>query len=89
MRFLCASDLVENRNTGAAGVILDIGDSLQRRGHDVDYIWHDPKARWLPQHTLSQLFELPRRQLRAVRQRLVERTYTEPYRERRRANDVS
>ena len=76
MRFLCASDLVEDRNTGAAGVILDIGDALQRQGHDVDYIWHDPKARWLPQHTLSQLFELPRRQLRAVRQRLVERKYS-------------
>ena len=75
MRFLCASDLVEDRNTGAAGVILDIGDALQRQGHDVDYMWHDPKARWLPQHTVSQLFELPRRQLRAVRQRLVERKY--------------
>ena len=75
MRFLCASDLVEDRHSGAAGSVLAIGDALQRLGHEVDYIWHDPKARWLPQHALSQLFELPRRQLRAVRQRLVVQTY--------------
>jgi glycosyltransferase involved in cell wall biosynthesis len=66
MRFLCVSDFLPERSSGAAGSILAIGEALTRLGHDVDYRWHEERPFHLPHAALQRHFELPRRQLAQV-----------------------
>ncbi len=66
MRFLCVSDFLPERSSGAAGSILAIGEALQRLGHDVDYRWHEERPYRLRHAALQQHLELPHRQLAQV-----------------------
>ena len=66
MRFLCVSDFLPERSSGAAGSILAIGEALTRLGHDVDYRWHEERPHRLPHAALQRHLELPRRQLEQV-----------------------
>ena len=75
MRFLCVSDFVAEKNSGAAGSILAIGDALSRRGHGVDFLWKNTQPYVLPHPSLSRLFELPRHQYRQVAGQLEKATY--------------
>jgi hypothetical protein len=75
VRFLCVSDFVAEKNSGAAGSILAIGDALSRRGHDVDFLWKHTQPYVLPHPSLSRLLELPRHQYRQVAARLEKSPY--------------
>jgi glycosyltransferase involved in cell wall biosynthesis len=70
VRFLCVSDFAAEKNSGAAGSILAIGDALGRRGHDVDFLWKNSQPYYLPHPGLSRLLELPRHQYRQVADQL-------------------
>ena len=72
LRFLLASDFSNDRNSGAAGSLLMLGDALRESGHVVDYIWKSPERYRLPHPRLAQLFELPHRQCRQVDRKLQE-----------------
>jgi glycosyltransferase involved in cell wall biosynthesis len=67
---LCVSDFVADKNSGAAGTILAIGDALSRRGHEVDFVWKNTQPYYLPHPSLSRLLELPRHQYRQVADQL-------------------
>ena len=75
MTFLFVSDLTADRNSGAAGSLLAIGEAFGRRGHHVDYVWRDGRPYRLPHPTLSRLWELPQRQSRQVARQLASATY--------------
>ena len=69
IKFLFVANLVPDRNTGAAGSLIAIAESLERQGHSVDIEWSDGQPYRLPPQ-LGHLYELPRRQLNQVWQRL-------------------
>ncbi len=75
MTFLFVSDYTAERNSGAPGSLLAIGEALGRRGHHVDYVWRDGRPYRLPHPTLSRLWELPQRQFRQVARQLASATY--------------
>lgn len=75
MRFLCASNFVRDPDSGSAGSIVSIGEALAARGHDVDYLWRPAGRARIPHDTLSNVFELPRRQYRQVADELQRTKY--------------
>jgi glycosyltransferase involved in cell wall biosynthesis len=75
VRFLCVSDFVAEKNSGAAGSILAIGQALADRGHEVDFLWKNTEPYVLPHPSLSRLFELPRHQYRQVAGQLEKAAY--------------
>jgi glycosyltransferase involved in cell wall biosynthesis len=66
MRLLFGSEFLPDWNSGAEGSLLSIGEALEKRGHQVDYLWKDQVPGLIPHRRLHDLFELPRRQLQRV-----------------------
>ncbi len=75
MRLLFVSEFLPKWNSGAEGSILSAGESLEKRGHRVDYIWRDAEPGLLPHQRLYELFELPARQLERVGKALRQAKY--------------
>lgn len=72
MRILFVSDFLADRDSGAAGSLMAIGDALRRRGHEVDDLWRSTGGPRLAHPSLDRLLALPRRQLRQVSTRLAQ-----------------
>jgi glycosyltransferase involved in cell wall biosynthesis len=72
MKFCFVADFLPEWNTGAAGSILAIGKELERMGHSVHHQWKKRTLTAGINFNLGHLLELPRIQLRQVRQELLE-----------------
>lgn len=76
MKLLFVSDFIENPNSGAAGSLISIGNSLVSLGHQVDYIWAKPvEERRIKSFNFYRFFELPFVQYRQVKQALQAAQY--------------
>ncbi|PYQ14442.1 MAG: hypothetical protein DMF80_12590 [Acidobacteria bacterium] len=75
MRFLFASQYVRSRSSGAAGILISIGDGLTRAAHQVDQLWQVERSPVLPHASLTRLFELPRWQFAQVSEHLEKEHY--------------
>jgi len=76
MQFLFVSDFKNNPNSGAAGSLISIGESICQLGHSVDYIWQKPLAeRFVKSSNFYRFLELPFIQYREVKAALLKKHY--------------
>jgi len=74
MEFLFVSDLSGNKNSGAAGSLITIGNNLEKQGHSVDYIWKKEK-RLIKNLNYYRFFELPFSQYKQIKAALELKEY--------------
>lgn len=69
------ADVPPDPDSGAAGTVLRTARALRELGHEVDEVWCDGLGRRIAHGNLHYLLELPRAYRRALRRRLVNRSY--------------
>jgi glycosyltransferase involved in cell wall biosynthesis len=75
MRFLFVSEFTPRWNSGAEGSLLCIGEALEKRGNQVDYLWKDTNQGYLIHPRFYEYFTLPKLQLRRVEKALAKCSY--------------
>ncbi len=74
MKILHVSNYYPERNTGAAGTIMALGEAMRTAGNSVNLSWRNrPLSRW--GHNFSRFFEIPARQLEQAQAELAKEQY--------------